>query len=1101
MRAAAPLLAAKLLPPHPDPHHLLRPRLVERLAAGLDGTATVVTAGPGYGKTALVSHFIRQAQDDAVWYRLDSSDRDPWVFFSYLIEGIREHVPDFGERSAGLWEEFRSGAAEVERLADIFIRDAEESLGGRLMVVMDQVEHLEEGGLCARGLRRLLDYMPGALHLVLVGRSLPDLGIRSPRADGPVNVLAGDDLLLTRDETASLLQDTFGLSLDEKGVEQIHRRTRGWVTALQLMRRTAGLERGPSAPPEALFNRTEGEIFEYFSAQVLDTLPADVRRFLLAASIPAVIDPDLCAEALPDLSVRPLLQEVLRHNLFLSPLESRGEYYTFDPLFRDSLRRRLRGDLDDAHRRRLEAAFGTAFARRGEFSQALAHWRASEDVDAMLDLLGRQGRALLAAGLLETVREAAGFVAGKGRRPAAVEDLLGEACRLAGDPTAAVGHFQRALQTGDPGSPEIAGQARAAALQGLAHSLLKIGRVEEADATARQALAASQGSDPALEARIGNTLSVIRYRENALDAAVSGWQEALARARQAGDEHLIRMIAHNLGLPHAVMGDFRRASECFGILTGPDKSRVGPEEGAAYLNLGRIEILRGNYARAASLLGDAREIANRWKLQGLLADVLEAEGNLLRDSGDLAGAAEQYRRARSLLTELGQLDLLEGLAEEEAVLAVLAGDAARAEQIATEGVERRREGEDREALASALLALGEVRCRAGRGGEAEAPLSEAAGLFAGLQRRYQEFLARLWLGLAHHRQGKEAEAKEASRAALDLAGRHGYEASASRIAGLDASFAAWLGSLPGAPAELAPAASRPAPTLAGVGPAGVDLSVRLLGPVEVCRDAGTPIPAAAWKVRRALQIFCYLAAARDHRATKDRIVDALWGEARPAVIEKNFHPTISFLRRALNHGHGVTKNFILFQQGAYRLNPDYRYHIDVEAFEAGIRDARRLQEEGEAAGALAAYEAALELYRGHFLEEEYDAWTEAPRAHFEGLRLQALEEASRLHLAQGNREQGVELLRRTVEAEPLNEEASARLMTELGAAGNRSGVEREFQRLTARLQADLEAEPLPETRAAYQAALGGGEGAGEVARRPPRARRRAGPGKSGQKGS
>src|SRR5262245_38070628 len=61
MSRSATLLAAKLLPRATGPLHLRRPRLMDRLRAGLDRRATVVLAGPGYGKTALLSHFLQES--------------------------------------------------------------------------------------------------------------------------------------------------------------------------------------------------------------------------------------------------------------------------------------------------------------------------------------------------------------------------------------------------------------------------------------------------------------------------------------------------------------------------------------------------------------------------------------------------------------------------------------------------------------------------------------------------------------------------------------------------------------------------------------------------------------------------------------------------------------------------------------------------------------------------------------------------------------------------------------------------------------------------------------------------------------------------------
>ncbi|OLC53979.1 MAG: hypothetical protein AUH92_04890 [Acidobacteria bacterium 13_1_40CM_4_69_4] len=617
--------------------------------------------------------------------------------------------------------------------------------------------------------------------------------------------------------------------------------------------------------------------------------------------------------------------------------------------------------------------------------------------------------------------------------------------------------------------------------------------------TAAQALAEAEDRDPALRARVLNTMAIVRYRQDRAAEALDLWQEALARARQAGDDHLILMIAHNLGLPHAVAGDFRRASECFRILTSPENPCLGPEEGAAYLNLARIATLEGDYTQAASLLADAREIAQKLQLQGLLADVLEEEGNLCRERGDLEASRERYARAHALLTELGRLDLLDSLAEEEAILAARRGDYGEAASLAAGAVERRRAADDREGTASALLALGEVRVRAREARRAASALVGAAAFFSSTGRAYQECIARLWLALARHQERDRHGAVTQALHALEIAARHDYRTAVLKIAALDKGFRDLLTSLEQAPPYLRePPAEKRAAGLAAAPAAGAaagshavsgeaaDLTVSLLGPIEVYRDARRKIPAQAWKIRRALQVFCYLAAARDHRATRDRLADALWGDARPSVIERNFHPTISFLRRALNYGHNVPKNFIQCEGGAYLLNPAYRYDIDAEAFEERVRAARHKATRGDRSGALADYEAAMALYGGPLMEEEYDEWIEPLRSHYEDLYDTALVETADLHMNNGGAAAAAACFRTLVERNPIDGQASGHLMRALGALGDRGGIEKEFSRLCQELSEELSSPPLPETLRAYDEALAAaaGPGGGDIVRAP-----------------
>src|SRR5206468_1917725 len=338
------------------------------------------------------------------------------------------------------------------------------------------------------------------------------------------------------------------------------------------------------------------------------------------------------------------------------------------------------------------------------------------------------------------------------------------------------------------------------------------GEVARAEQTAVKAMAELRDGDRALRARVLNTLAIVRYRQDRAAEAIALWQEALASARAAGDDHLILMIAHNLGLPHAVAGDFRRASECFRILTSEENLRLGPEEGAAYLNLARIATRHGEYARASSLLGDAREIAQKWRLQGLLADVLEEEGNFNRERGDLKTAGECYARARAMLTELGLPDLLDGLSGEEAILAARRGNHGEAETLAAGAWKRRLAAGDAEGSAQALLALGEVRVRARAAPRAVKPLVEAAAYFSSTGRAYHECEARLWLALARHLERDRHRAVSQGLHALELAASHDYQAAVRRVVSLDAGFRDLLGSLAAAPGHLveAPAGGPPA---------------------------------------------------------------------------------------------------------------------------------------------------------------------------------------------------------------------------------------------------------------------------------------------------
>ncbi len=86
---ATPLLTTKLHIPPIRPELVSRPRLIERLNAGLDGKLTLISAPAGFGKTTLVTEWLDEAERPFTWLSLDESDNDPVRFITYLVAALQ----------------------------------------------------------------------------------------------------------------------------------------------------------------------------------------------------------------------------------------------------------------------------------------------------------------------------------------------------------------------------------------------------------------------------------------------------------------------------------------------------------------------------------------------------------------------------------------------------------------------------------------------------------------------------------------------------------------------------------------------------------------------------------------------------------------------------------------------------------------------------------------------------------------------------------------------------------------------------------------------------------------------------------------------------
>jgi LuxR family maltose regulon positive regulatory protein len=158
------------------PEILARPRLIEKLNSNLNAPVTLVTADAGCGKTTLVSEFTRGQQRETVWYQLDSTDADPFVFLGYICHGIKRFAPDFGETLLPYLSEGGDDLlAHPERAVDLLLNEILESIEQPFILILDDYHHIGRETIVHRLVDRLLQYSSDMLHLIITTRDLPPL--------------------------------------------------------------------------------------------------------------------------------------------------------------------------------------------------------------------------------------------------------------------------------------------------------------------------------------------------------------------------------------------------------------------------------------------------------------------------------------------------------------------------------------------------------------------------------------------------------------------------------------------------------------------------------------------------------------------------------------------------------------------------------------------------------------------------------------------------------------------------------------------------------------------------------------------------------------
>ncbi len=96
------MLLTKLHTPSAGNDLVHRSGLFNRLNEGLNRKLILISAPAGFGKTTIISDWVKQNEIPNAWFSLDKGDNDPAVFLGYIIIGIQNIWKEFGQSALEL---------------------------------------------------------------------------------------------------------------------------------------------------------------------------------------------------------------------------------------------------------------------------------------------------------------------------------------------------------------------------------------------------------------------------------------------------------------------------------------------------------------------------------------------------------------------------------------------------------------------------------------------------------------------------------------------------------------------------------------------------------------------------------------------------------------------------------------------------------------------------------------------------------------------------------------------------------------------------------------------------------------------------------------
>lgn len=348
--------------------YLIRGRLFDFLERSLGRKLILITTEGGYGKTTLVSSFIKEKNIDSIWYQLSQFDRDQQTFLSYFKSAISKKmsgIPFQYEVTSDNAEE------ELKKLVEIL-----STWPSPLVIVLDNYQEIDQCEEIESILHTILAHSSSSVTFIITSRLRPNLPLLQLKLQKQLAELKTKDLAFTMEEVADFFNHLHQLPLLEHELELIYDKTEGWAASLQLLEDLIKDMKETDLP--SFWHKFNGtpEIYHYLGSEILASQPEEIKTFLYKTSLLSELDDDIVNTFLEIQHANEILAHLIDNHLFIYQ-NSEGKF-KYHHLFRSFLLKELYKNGSDQIRD-LNEKLSLLYQKKGDFFHAFAHSIASEN--------------------------------------------------------------------------------------------------------------------------------------------------------------------------------------------------------------------------------------------------------------------------------------------------------------------------------------------------------------------------------------------------------------------------------------------------------------------------------------------------------------------------------------------------------------------------------------------------------------------------------------------------------------------------------------------------------------------------------------------------
>ncbi len=1015
---------AKLNPPR-LPAIVERPRLYRLLDRDRKRPIIWINAPPGFGKTTLVSSYLRARKIRPLWYQVDEGDGDLATFFHYLSLAAKQVAPRYRTPLPHLTPEYLQGLPTFTRR---FFEQLYERLKPPTLLILDNYQEVPLDSLFHQTVALGIEVLPERMNVIVMSRALPPPAFARLQAAQHIGFLDEEDLRLTNTEARAVvrLHEQSKRQSRPAQIETLHDKLQGWVAGLVLQLEQAKMDKQWDA---ILPGETPQIIFDYLAREVLQRLSPETHGFLLRTAFLPDMTVAMAEKLTGNASAGDILAGLFQTRYFTERRPGAEHLYQYHPLFREFLQAQARAVLHPDQVAEVQRCAASLLEEAGRVEDAVALYAEAGQLQEIVRLVMARGPELLQQGRGQRLEEWLKRIPSEQYEQEPWLHYWRGTCRMPVAPMECEAHFEHALN-GFKAKGDHVGMlmATASMMATVQFSWIDISRFDRW-IDIMGSLVPPEYVFPSEEIKAQVTfctLTALMWRRPQL---VGPWMERAKKLLETrpGIEKYSPLSA-SLAHLFSWLGDMASAEKYLTIL----KTSAESETAAPLLRLShyatwpQLEWTRGDAQSALAMVEQGLAISESTGVHVFDAAFWASGVYSSFLLGDLVRAEQYLNNSAPFVTHPAHIMRANYLFQ-QAWLIRIKGDVVKAWDLIQRGlyVEGLKgspfpEGQLTCAAAELLHALGNDR-------EATQYLSLVKSIADEMGSFVLRYMERILESKFQFDQGRDEAAQRALKEAFAIGRGKGLY------------FSPWW--IPTTMARLCTKALEadieveyvqnlirkthlvPDDHASASEAWPWPVKIYTLGRFEIFVD-GKPLPSRRKASYRVLTLLKAMIAMGGQDIPTSRLIDALWPDAEGDTGEETFHKTLQRLRRLLNHD-----SLIQVREGKVSLNRQVCW-VDAMVFQSllsGMNDSKPRQAQSDARSRY--YEQAIALYRGPFLEAEgsYE-WADRYRERFRQQFVQTVQHLSEWKEAEGQEEATLACLKNGLEADALAESLYPRLI-------------------------------------------------------------------------